>query len=897
MTKNYLLQIALVVLFAAIGSFAQSQAPIFENEFYHVHSLFKNEDQPQGPWDLYTIANNEQAEFVWGRDYIMQAYAEMASNPNIPIAQRVEYWNTLIRMFSYVLSKRDNVTGTADHWDRVEDWWSNKRYQPTRRSGDLVHTGLLLYPMAIFAEYMLQPSNHGFATSFSFNKGLNDDPYYDTDTYHEIAEDLLEKIDQSVNAHLNSDQWVPYSSGGVNYGYFKFQDPGAGNMVSNSGDGYYTLYPNRELPYNQQYVFGKVLLTTYKALQYEGDVRAVTYKDKTVRMANHFRTKLLTHPDGGYVWWYEDINYTFFNGISNYPEDIRHVHITVDFPYLVHKENLSWGGAGTGPIFDANDMQKIMRAVDRAYSGDPLHYYTHLNGNTTYPTSNNQGSLDTLADHLTNMLQFSEWGEQLYHRDYDAMTRLTLDQTMHGSISAVGFLGLARMAINGRDLGFHYRPTHVSRDPGNGSLWRGVEGGDFDGDGYEREFVNVRAADDIFYVYQAGNNGQMNFLASRYEPGNWVDLATGNIASPTGDEIVAVRNYNGFQHFFVFNRTGSSLSVHATYTGFGNGSNWASICAGDFTNNGIDEIAAVRNNEGLITMLKDNNGSNVLAGVSGGSLVTNVVNWVELQAGDINQDGRDEIIGITENGKVSIFYYDGVQLREAITQLNGPWQGGFVREMILGDFDQDQKEDELVIMQKGGLVIQLDLSFEGYSGSTEAWKAEYHREELFDPSFFRRSVSLGTIRNGGDDGETDSNCLYDRMVMLRNSHTDGHMFIFDLGYEQQAPISCTGDPHEEENEFISERKELLPAAGSVPTAGRLYPNPGADWVTLNLSSAPGQVVVQVFDLAGRQVTQFYKVQEQPQQAHALDLSHLEAGVYLIRVEGNGRSFTERWVKQ
>ena len=76
----------------------------------------------------------------------------------------------------------------------------------------------------------------------------------------------------------------------------------------------------------------------------------------------------------------------------------------------------------------------------------------------------------------------------------------------------------------------------------------------------------------------------------------------------------------------------------------------------------------------------------------------------------------------------------------------------------------------------------------------------------------------------------------------------------------------------------------------------IYPNPSTGIVNIDFTSQEdGQLMIEIFDLQGKKIQSIVR---ESANAEALDLSNLENGMYLIRVQINNKLVAvERWTKQ
>ncbi len=75
----------------------------------------------------------------------------------------------------------------------------------------------------------------------------------------------------------------------------------------------------------------------------------------------------------------------------------------------------------------------------------------------------------------------------------------------------------------------------------------------------------------------------------------------------------------------------------------------------------------------------------------------------------------------------------------------------------------------------------------------------------------------------------------------------------------------------------------------------IYPNPAEDLISIDLSSLESVERIQLFDLSGKVVLETSSVSNS--QKSVLDLSELEKGVYIVRINSGSELYTQKIVKQ
>lgn len=809
------------------------QERILEDRFYQVHSQNKN-----NYWNItantYHTSDGKRVPgntFLWYYDYILEAYVNtIKAETNQQLKK--EYTDFAIDIIAYMLDKRDdndtnrdalvggvfsmpNITRMDEKppmsaQQNIKKWWAAKDYyNEFKFEGSAGISGRLTWPMAELANYILK--NQGFYgnkyyrdgnTSTPISNRYIGTPYQVTGSnwtqngYRKIAEDIIVKVDETFQEHFDRCHWYNI---GQHQGAFAHESW----VADNAGD--WTGITSLETPYylepNFQAAAGLSRLSLYNAYTTLQSPRAFAYKEKLRRLGNYLRGLIHSRSDGDWYWYYQNPTLvSVFEGAgysySNAPEDVGHAFLFADFAYYMalNGSDISHDFNSGVPVFNStSDMANIKNIVNNIYADKkPLWFYRFINGNdainNVYTAPAYSVSIDSFKYTKLGIpfIKYAKWDINIYHR----MSDVFYEYILHTSLGSFEFKLLSDLILYAKDpvsqntLKNLFRPLNVSRDPGNGSQWIAAEGGDLNGDNKAYEFVAVRNADHTFYIYKANTDGTLSSIAHKMIlPGNggsWFDLAVGNFdTNNPGQEFVAVKNYNGFEHFYLFRLNGNNINQIATYDGFGNGSTWRGICAADLDGNNVDEMVAVRNNDGTLTGFSYN-GTGSLAGF--GTLITNITNWKTIEGGDIDGDGKDEIVGITDNGVCHIYYWDSGAFKSAL--VDGANSNVNIRAATLGDFDRNKKQDNLIIGDHQGFLYKYNISYQGIISGKKKFKVVYQTEEKIDNSWFTQAMVLGKITLAPLE------CDEDKLLLIRNSISDGHMFIFDAGFAKDNSWSC-----------------------------------------------------------------------------------------------------------
>jgi hypothetical protein len=278
-----------------------------------------------GGGDWYKDDTNENGTLAWGESYVLMAYSAMYE----ATGERV-YLDRLAEHTDGVLAHRDDVLGTADYTGSANPCWQATRYsdQPMCWA---VHSGMLTYPMAMFAAHVAARDELASALT------------YDGTTYADKAASILDAVVETYEFH--EPQWRDESASS---GYYIFPS-----------DATFYTYAGQEMPLNQMNAMGRTALALWLATGDEA------YRTRAEKLAGHLRANLHVGSGDLYLWNYWGGSY------SSPGEDISHAAISVGFAALC---------ASLGVSFTDADMLRFGRTFFDSVIVDNLTSHDNVGG-------------------------------------------------------------------------------------------------------------------------------------------------------------------------------------------------------------------------------------------------------------------------------------------------------------------------------------------------------------------------------------------------------------------------------------------------------------------------------------------------------------------------------------
>lgn len=736
-------------------------------------SYYKNLfDQKQYDVSIGNSNSPDQFEFAWGVPAHIEALVLMFEKTKDP-----KYARTLIKCMGNTIDRRDDLRDAVPNLDSIFDYrgksgaaWSHNHYNfPKADSGKayshLVHSANIIYPMARFAAMV---KNDPTIQNLKYNQGGR----YDDKNFQTIAADLIQKIKETLVYH--EDQWY---TGPGNIGYYKERDTAGGYTPP-------IEYKGVILPFNMLSSIGRVFVQMYRATD-DAD-----YLARVIQISNFLKSNTFVDSNlGSYTWKY----WNHFD----LRDDVSHAGLTVSFPYECFKYNMK--NSTNDSLYTSLDMKRYVETFTKDIYQGPLSIndavsYNGLKWNVKYSTVNNAPTnihtkYDGYISHMWLYLS-SEHDKKIYQIIAD----LQAAENYYTNIPlAESSLSLALLA-NYENL---IVPTNTNHIYGEGSDWRGVAKGKFDGSGND-QFVILRNFDGMMGTMKPYHKGFTSVTNSRVCGGgiyNWKGLAAGDFFGDGKSEIIALSDHSDFNKngFYIYKIENNQIVESTQFTGFGEDSKWVGVAAGNFISGGKDDFIAVRNYNKEVRVYQFN-GTNVelvyfnqlnlpmnstIKAVASGNLdadpkdeivllvdaddymqngiyvydiddngVLTLIDksigfgsasdWKGLAVGDLDGDGVDEIMAHRNfDGDYKLFNLNGGYLSDPTIE-SFPVLQTKDNVMCFGNFDPSSKNDELVTLRNDGGIVMFSatnvISNENYRNNIDK-NADSCQNELPDELF------------------------------------------------------------------------------------------------------------------------------------------------------------------
>lgn len=177
----------------------------------------------------------------------------------------------------------------------------------------------------------------------------------------------------------------------------------------------------------------------------------------------------------------------------------------------------------------------------------------------------------------------------------------------------------------------------------------------------------------------------------------WFTIRSGDFDGDGREDIAAMDTNCSW---YLFKSNGSSFDSAVLMSSWGGStSNWTNILVGDFTGDGKDDIVARLNQSGHAdhgkwVILRQVDGTYYFV-LHSESAWDTAVTWADVQVGDFNGDGKDDVIGrnaATGVFKVAMTTLVGSQLK-FVNSTWVTWSTSINDKIKVGDFNGDGKDD------------------------------------------------------------------------------------------------------------------------------------------------------------------------------------------------------------
>jgi len=347
------------------------------------------------------------------------------------------------------------------------------------------------------------------------------------------------------------------------------------------------------------------------------------------------------------------------------------------------------------------------------------------------------------------------------------------------------------------------------------------------------------------------------------------------------DEFVTLSNsydqsQNGYYVFEVDNTGNIHENEGTTSKGWGTGSDWAGVTAGNFINDDFDEFITIRNYKKEIRLHKFNEGTNKMEVINSISLNTYFpenAKIVGVTSG--NFDGIDPeyeiviLINSTESDTNGYYVYNVNETGPLLTEiaksvtwgLDSDWKG-----ITAGDFDADGIDEFIVHRNFDGDYKIRKLISESDSSSIGTVGFEY----------FPIDQNMNNVLGAGN---IDINSDNDELIVLRNY--DGGMVTYTSTY----PILLNSNSTSEKR--LTHRE--LNGNNSYKINISISPNPVNELLTVNSDQI--NLKFEIYNSSGILMKKGI-IKENSDQ---INLSNFNGGIYFVKFRSKDSTRTKKIV--
>jgi hypothetical protein len=383
--------------------------------------------------------------------------------------------------------------------------------------------------------------------------------------------------------------------------------------------------------------------------------------------------------------------------------------------------DLSTGGSGSTAYFSTdNGVTNLGTWNNSTANGDLGDWYPSgpaAGGHDAFNDASSPGVINVVSPGDITLMNALGWGRGITGTGPSYTTVVTGDFTGNGKtdIAVIGF-GLGGI---GTYLSHGDGTFNGVFSPQTGSDWidwpnAKVLTGDFSGNGQ----TDLAVVAGLFGIgtYLSNGDGTFHAVYSPQTGTDWIDwphakMVTGNFTSNGKTDIAVISGGLGGIGTYLSNGDGAFHTAYSSQTG-SDWADWASIkpITGDFTGNGLTDIAVFGGLAGIGTYLSSGDGT--FHAVYSPQPGTDWIDWpyAKMVTGNFTSNGKTDIAVISGGlGGIGTYLSNGDGTFHAVysSQTGSDWADWPNAQVIAGHFTHDGLTDLAVIAGLGGIGTYL----------------------------------------------------------------------------------------------------------------------------------------------------------------------------------------------